>query len=515
MVHCVTIVADFGHRCGCLAVSVALLAALQTVAMADDRQAKPAPLRLAFVGLHGGVFDQLKELAPRVGVEVEFIKDQQIAAGDVDFTPYRAVLLQHVREEDREKYRQLLSTSKARHPEQKIVSISGVDGGVLAELARKGVVEHDPDLQAYYGSSRENLRRLLMYVAVKYLGQPGEIVPPVEGDAPRGLHHPDAPGMFPNTERFLAWAAEHGRKTNDIPRAMVTIHATHLAFQQPQVADALVREFEKQGVLAVAIVDTDPRYLTELKKFAPQVVVHTCHSMDSLSAREETGIPHLASIFFRQQSIDEWRPSAIGLAPSEQSFQIVAQELLGSIEPQVGAGTVVGGGSDESFTPIPDRIEHLVGRAVAWIKLAQLSNDKKRVAVVYYDRELGKSELMRGSATGMFMNGPRSLVHVLKQMREADYELTSVPPDEDALLRLMSDHGRQIGIWAPGELDRSGSQRQSGVDSRRQVQEMVRDQGADGAAAPGAVAVGAAAGAVSRLAERGPRLHRRAADRFG
>lgn len=420
---------------------------------AADPPSPPLP-RLAFVGLHGGVFEQLQELAPKVGVEVEFIKDDQIAAGDVDFSPYQAVFLQHVREEDREQYQQLLTASKAAAPQQRIISISGVDGGILGELARQGIVEYDVDLQAYYGSSRENLRRMLGYIAVQNLGLPGEVEPPIEGDAPRGLHHPDVPGMLASTDKFLEWAKQHGRNVDDAPRAVVTIHATHLAFQQPQVADALVREFEKRGVLAVAIVDTDPQSFAEIKKFAPQVVVHTCHSMDSVAARKELGVPHLSSIFFRQQSIDDWRPSVVGLVPSEQSFQIVGQELLGGIEPQIGAGTVIGGGSDEAFVPIPDRIEHLVARAVAWIELARLPNKDKRIAVIYYDRELGKAELMRGSATGMFMNGPRSLVRLLSEMKRADYGLTSVPVDDNALLRLMSDHGRQIGIWAPGELDR-------------------------------------------------------------
>jgi cobaltochelatase CobN len=400
------------------------------------------------------VFEELQRLAPAAGVTVEFVNDDAIAAGNADFSPFAAVFLQHVREEDREQYRTMLTASKAKNPQQRIVSISGVDGGVLRELAQKGVVEHDPELQAYYGSSRENLRRMLDYASTKYLDRPGEVLPPVEGDAPRGLYHPDYPGTFATTEKFLDWAAEHGLKTEGVPLAMVTIHATHLAFQQPQVAAALVREFEKQSVLAVAIVDTDPAHLVELKKFAPQVIIHTCHTTDSLKTREELGIPHLSSIFFRQQSIDDWQPSVIGLAPSEQAFQIVSQELLGTIEPQVGAGTQIGGGGDEAFLPIPERIEHLVGRAVAWIRLAQLPNEEKRIAFVYYDRELGKSELMRGSATGMFMNGPRSLVHVLQQMKQANYGMTSAPTDEDALLRLMSDHGRQIGIWAPGELDR-------------------------------------------------------------
>ncbi|MFV1981773.1 MAG: cobaltochelatase subunit CobN, partial [Rhodothermia bacterium] len=81
-------------------------------------------------------------------------------------------------------------------------------------------------------------------------------------------------------------------------------------------------------------------------------------------------------------------------------------------------------------------------------------NNAKKIAFVYYDREMGKAELMRGSATGMFMNGPRSLVKVLNQMQKAGYSISRVPADEDELVDWMIGRGRQIGIWAPGVLDR-------------------------------------------------------------
>src|SRR5690606_38764403 len=154
------------------------------------------------------------------------------------------------------KYAALLTASKQKNPTQKIISISGVEDGMLAEFARQELVEYDPQLKAYYGSSPENLRRMLLYVAGAYLHREGEIPPPVEGDAPRGLYHPDVGGgMLPDTVAFLEWAKSHGRDVDHRPRVVVAIHATHLAFQQPEVANALVREFEKQGALAVAMVD--------------------------------------------------------------------------------------------------------------------------------------------------------------------------------------------------------------------------------------------------------------------
>ena len=67
---------------------------------------------------------------------------------------------------------------------------------------------------------------------------------------------------------------------------------------------------------------------------------------------------------------------------------------------------------------------------------------------------MGKGELMRGSATGMHMNAPRSVVAVLKKMKEHGYNVNPLPQNEDELLKWMIERGRQVGVWAPAELDR-------------------------------------------------------------
>ncbi|MFV2067388.1 MAG: cobaltochelatase subunit CobN [Pirellulales bacterium] len=410
--------------------------------------------RIAFVGLHGGVFNVFKRFETELGLRLDYLQDAQFSKQQVDLALYRVVFLQHLHGEDREPFRQMIATARSRNPSLRIVSISGLAERHLPKLARQGILETDPELRAYYGTSPENLKRFLTYVKVKYLKRPGTVLPPVRRDRPSGLYHPDYEGRFEDAGQFLRWARGRGRRVADVPRVVISVHSTHLIFQQPKVVDALIRAFEARGVLAVAMVDYGPTYEQNVRTFKPLAIVHTCHSREPTSFREEIGVPHLHSIFFRKQSIDAWQANLQGLASSELAFHIIGQELRGAIEPQIGAGTSTGGGSSEAFTPIPERIEHLVDRTVAWIHLARTPNLAKKVAFVYYDREMGKAELMRGSATGMFMNGPRSLVHVLQQMRKAGYSMTRVPADEDELVGWMMRRGRQIGIWAPGVLDR-------------------------------------------------------------
>jgi cobaltochelatase CobN len=426
-----------------------------TPAAPSTQTAPAAPGKaLAFVGLHGGIFESLSRYAQEQSLKLIYLRDGDIAEGRGSLEGVSVLFLQHTRDDLKRQYRDLIETARRANPSLRVISLSGLAERDLPELTKGGILERDEALSAYYGNSAENLRRMLIYVRVKLLGEPGEILPPEREGRITGLFHPAAREMFPRVAPFLDWARETKRAKAGGPRVVIAVHGTHLTFQQPKVVAALIEAFERQGVLAVAMVDHGNDYQRDILEFRPQLVVHTCHSSERVPFREELGVPHLHSIFMREQPIDEWQTSLRGLSSGEMAFHVVGQELLGAIEPQVTAGTSQGRGSEEAFLPIPDRVEHLVRRAMRWIRLAVVPNRDKRVAFIYYDREMGQAELMRGSASGMFMNAPRSMVNVLKGMKKGGYSLAPVPESEDQLLVWMMDHGRQIGVWAPGVLDR-------------------------------------------------------------
>lgn len=443
-----------------------LLVTLAPGALADPTS-PPAPPRLAFVGLHGGVFEVLKPFEAELAVRLDYVTDEQIAARRADFSGFAAVFLQHLRPQDTDALRAGLAAARAKNPGLRVFMLTGTAPDVGRDAAGRPLIEEDPELAGYYASAaRESLRRLVIYALVKCAGRTDlKIEPPVDGPG-LGFYHPDHEGLFPSAAEFIAWARQRGLDPDARPRAAVAVHNMHLAFQQPRVVDALVRRLEKEGILAAAVIDTPGRdrpsgpgatpdaYQAFLLEFHPGAVIHTCHGTEPVAFREQLGAPHLSSLFFRKKSIDQWRASPDGLDANEVLFEVATQEVLGAIEPQVGAGTRAGGGSDEAFAPIDERIDHLVRRTAAWLSLGRKNNAEKRIAIVYYDRELGKGELMRGSASGMFLNAPRSLVKLLRRMKEAGYAVDPLPADEDELLRWLMDRGRQVGVWAPGELDR-------------------------------------------------------------
>ena len=424
----------------------------QIAASAD--QTSSIPFDIGFIGLHGGVYEQLQNYAKPLNLRLTYFEDGKIADKTADLSTVRVLYIQHTREEDRDAYRQLLDAATAKNPDLMAWVLQANAVEFFRGMNLKAAVDRDADAASYYGSSSENLRRMLIFIAARHLGRDLKIESPQDVER-EGLYHPEHDGMFPSTGAFQVWSRSRGSFSSEKPRLLIAVHNAHLTFQQPRVVDALIREAERQGAVAVGIIDGRSKtYEEQAAEFAPHAVIHTCHSGDTVPFRKLINVPHLHSIFIRKQSIAQWQESMDGLSSSELAFHIIGQELIGGIEPQVAAGTTSGHGSAEAFRPIPDRVEHLIRRTIGHARLAQTPIEQKKIAVIYYDREMGKGELMRGSSTGMHLNGPRSLTNVLQKMQKQGYRMTSVPKHEDELLIRMIERGRQIGVWAPAELDR-------------------------------------------------------------
>ena len=417
-------------------------------------EAPPTGADIGFIGLHGGIYEQFQKYAPALNLRLVYFEDGEVSRRVADLGQVRVLYVQHLREEDRDAYQNLIQKAREKNPSLSIIVFQANSFEFLKSISPPGAVQQDAEAQKYYGSSSENLRRLLVYTAAKRLGRDLKIEPPeiVERE---GFYHPDHPEFFPTAAAFETWRRGREGVPKDAPRLLIAVHSTHLAFQQPAVVDALIREAERQGAIAAAIIDgRSPQYAEQAVTFGPSAVIHTCHSGDPLPMRLKLNVPHLHSIFIRKQSIDQFQSSLEGLSSSELAFHIIGQELIGAIEPQVAGGTTQGAGSAEAFQPIPDRVEHLISRALSFASLNQTLVADKKIAVIYYDREMGKGELMRGSSTGMHLNAPRSLLNVLEAMSRRGYAVEPVPRHEDELLGWMMERGRQVGVWAPAELDR-------------------------------------------------------------
>lgn len=281
---------------------------------------------------------------------------------------------------------------------------------------------------------------------------------PTAGGGGAGL----PPGTFGTLGGYLAWYKASGHLKEGAPWVGIITYDLYFKNSDIDMYLAVQRELEKRGVNTLLVFSDSKNRKTAFQNFfmpsgQRQVeVLITGIGFNFLSPTEDTielfkqlNIPVLTPVY--SDDLGEWRQSLAGI--SSLAYALVAlPELEGRIEPVfIGGGTVVG--VDESTgarivkkIPLPDRIERLVGRALAWVNLRQKSNADKKIAVIYYNTRAGKDDIGGG-----YLNTFASAAAILQALRDNGYRVEgNLSPQ--AIEEIIRRQGRNVGSWAPGEL---------------------------------------------------------------
>ena len=189
-----------------------------------------------------------------------------------------------------------------------------------ATLLAEGLMEKDPAVRAYWrANGLLNMRRLLVYTRVKYLGEAGKIEPPV--DVPdAGFYVPEKPdealGDFATVKKLPSWR-------DGSPVAAILIHQSFWVTQDTKVIDAEIDALRRRNMNVVTIfASTSPQFEAFLKEIRPDLLVEDRHSASSWSVEggksflEQLGVPYLRPISMLGQTIEEWLANPRGLRPA-------------------------------------------------------------------------------------------------------------------------------------------------------------------------------------------------------
>jgi cobaltochelatase CobN len=83
-----------------------------------------------------------------------------------------------------------------------------------------------------------------------------------------------------------------------------------------------------------------------------------------------------------------------------------------------------------------------------WTALQDKPNRGKRIAILYYNNPPGK-----GALGASYLNIFGSMANILGTLQRAGYQTGDRLPTEKDLASLLEMSGRNIELWAPGELD--------------------------------------------------------------
>ena len=331
-------------------------------------------------------------------------------------------------------------------------------------LAEKGYMFDAAVLDYYHNQSVANMVHMVRMAVQRHID------PTVTFKKPEKLpevciHHPDAHEDFRRITAFRKWYAARAAYNPQNPWVGILFYGTTLKPGQVEAADVLIGKLEKSGfnVLPcfgpVSMVLAD--YLKPVAGKAPVDMVLAFSMKFSSGINDEIrealkvlNVPVFDVIRPYSDTIDQWRQSAVGLAPMETVWAVATPEFSGAIEPTVLAGKkeIVDPASGRHlyvYETVAETVDFLIARLKKWAVLQRKPNAEKKVAIIYYNHSQGKQNI--GAA---YLNVFRSLQIILKRMQQEGYRIEQADKlTEEGIKKLILAGGRNIGSWAPGELD--------------------------------------------------------------
>jgi cobaltochelatase CobN len=279
------------------------------------------------------------------------------------------------------------------------------------------------------------------------------------------LHHPDARENFVDLAAFKAWYQQREGYKADNPWVGILFYGSTLKEGQVEASDALVARLEKAGFNVLPCFGPVQMVLPKFLKpqnGKPPVDMLLAFTMkfssgindDIRAALAEINVPIFNVIRPYGDTTDAWRKSDVGLGPMETVWAVATPEFSSAIEPTVliGKKELIDAKTGRRlyvYETIDETIDFLIHRLHKWAALQRMGNAEKKVAIIYYNHSQGKQNI-----AAAYLNVFRSLQVILGRMRQDGYNVGDFEDlSEEKLQDMILTSGRNVGSWAPGELD--------------------------------------------------------------
>lgn len=243
-------------------------------------------------------------------------------------------------------------------------------------------------------------------------------------------------------------------KTTSQKRVAVFEYPSRIRRQEAKVAMDTVEAFRKAGYDGWLLFGHPPskvlkQYFTQKQK--PDLIVsYQMKFMDSKAGAEleRLNVPAINAISINGPTVSQWRESIEGLSSSEVAWQLAVPEMSG-----LGPHQVVGGreATKSGFRSVsdPQQLDLLLERVKRLLELKNTRKDNRRIALIYWNYPPGKQNI--GAS---YLNVIRSIPQILQGLKEEGYDLGEQSLTEDELKSELIKKGRNLGNYAPGEMQR-------------------------------------------------------------
>ncbi len=319
-----------------------------------------------------------------------------------------------------------------------------------------------PDIQAYWEyNGVENMKRLIGYLLNRFGGlSQAKIIEPV-AQPPEGIFHPDAPDskVLASLTGYKAWYASSGHQKQGPWVGILSYNLIKTG--DSKIQEALIRRLEQDGFNVICAIGYPADMLMEKYLMTEKPEVELIVSLMFSHPKEKSqellkgmDVPVIRAVTL-YSDLQKWAESPQGIEPFQLASQIFMPELCGLIEPLVIGGSRTYRDKKtgiEVTERIPDeeRIAKLSSRIKGWLGLRSTPNADKKIAVIYYNNPPGKHNI-----SAAYLDIFASLQVLLEGLEKAEYRFEKTEGfSKDILQDLVLRQGRNIGTWAPGEMEK-------------------------------------------------------------
>ena len=343
-------------------------------------------------------------------------------------------------------------------------TIYGLRGSTDDERLKKRGFLFDEEVAEYFRHlSKANIRNMLRLVAKRHFDSE-IIVQPVVPVIKQGIYHPDSQDVFTNVEEYLAWYKQQPGFAKEKPWLGILFFYSSLTEGQRQPIEFTTRSLEEAGFNIMPCFGRDQQTIEQYlldKQGRSRVDIILAYSLKFYSALTPDlardlaalDVPIINGVSLYKDTVEQWRQSQIGIGANAMAWAIVAPELSGLIEPTVltAKKEIRDPATGKVFyinEAVAENLERLIPRLHNWVNLQRKNNSDKKVAILFYNHHQGKQNI--GAS---YLNVFRSLKEIIYAMHDDGYT-TGKPLTEEKIKKMILASARNIGSWAPGELDR-------------------------------------------------------------
>lgn len=345
--------------------------------------------------------------------------------------------------------------------------VLGVGEGLLPreQYVGQGVV-WDARARAFWANLGSANQLGLLKQALAAAGIADLTVPDPQPSLEAGYYYPDGDTgrVFATWAAFDDWRRAAGKLRPGASRVAVGFYKSNYYAGDTALLDAVIAEVERHGAEAIPVfgypaglafegllLDADGQARADVAL----AFVFRFAGPEAAASLQKVNIPVISLVSLYGRSEAEWRASGEGLSMFEGTFQVAVPELSGLVAPTVVGSQERVADPDTGLTivsrqPIASRVTMVVQRALRYAALRAIPNPDKRVAVLFYNYPPGKAGI--GAS---YLNVAESLSNLLTRLAREGYDLggDEIDLSADALLHEITTKARNIGGYAPGELD--------------------------------------------------------------